>query len=67
MLAGEMEVSLLELKGLSVDLESATGLGDDLDGGAEVLELGSLGEIGHYDVELRSGPESEDFRDHIDG
>lgn len=67
MLAGEMEVGLLERKSLSVNLESATRFGNDLNRGSKVLKLGSFGEIGNYDVEVRSGSESKDLGNHIDG
>ena len=65
-LAGQVEVELLQLKGLVGDLEGAP-LGDHLDGSAQVLKLGAVGHIvdGQFDV----GPleDGENAVDHVDG
>ncbi len=64
-LAGEVEVELLQLKGLVGDLQGAA-LGDDLDGGAQVLKLGAFGHV--VDAQLDVGPleNGEHAVDHVD-
>jgi len=66
MLAGEMEVELLESEGLAAKTEGAA-LCDDLDGGAQVLELGACCEIGDIDGELACGNHVERTNGHVDG
>jgi len=67
MLAREMEMGLLELKRLSIDLQCASRLGNDFDRCAKVLELGSLGEVGDGDGQVRRGDQGENTVDHVDG
>ena len=60
-------MGLLELERLSIDLQCASRFGNDFDGCAKVLELGSLGEVGDCDGKLRRGDQGENAVDHIDG
>lgn len=65
-LAGEVEVELLEGEVDAVDGHGAA-LGDDLDGGTEVLELGAGGEVGDVNAEGGGGHELELALGHVDG
>lgn len=68
MLAGQVEVELLELVGLFADLEAATAglLGDHLDGGAEILKFGALGKVGDFEGHLGCRDEVERALGHVD-
>ena len=65
-LARQVEVELLEGELDAVEGHGAA-LGDDLDGGTQVLELGALGEVRDRDAEIAGGDEGELALDHVDG
>jgi len=68
MLAGQVEVELLERERRAVDNDACSGaLGhDNLDRGAQVLELG-LGDVGDVELEARPGHNGKLTLAHVDG
>lgn len=66
MLAGQVEVELLESEAGVAESHAALA-GDDLDGGAKVLELGSFGHIGDLEVKLRGRDHGVGAGDHVNG
>lgn len=66
-LAGVVEVELLQLKGSAVEVDRAGAGGhDDLDGSAQVLELG-LGNVLNVEVDGGGRHHGELTGDHVDG
>jgi hypothetical protein len=65
MLAGEVEVELLQLERLVGHLQRAA-LGDNLDGGAQVLKVGALGHVVGGQLDVGSVEDGEDAFDHVD-
>lgn len=61
-----MEMELLQSVLLLAESHGAA-LGNDLDGGSEVLELGALGEIGDLDLDVGRGHHVEGSFPHVDG
>lgn len=66
MLAGQVEVELLESEAGVAESHAALS-GDDLDGSAKVLELGSFGHVGDLKVKLRGRDHGVGAGDHVDG
>ena len=65
MLAGEVEVELLQLKGLVGNRQRAA-LGDDLDRRAQVLKVGTVGHVVDRQLNVGSVEDGEDAVDHVD-
>ena len=66
MLAREMEVELLEGELDAVADHGGPGRHDDLDGSAQVLELG-LGNVGDVELDRGPGDQGELAVGHVDG
>lgn len=66
MLAGQVEVELLQGEIAASNLHRST-LGDNLDGGSQVLEFGAIGHVGDLEVDGASGENVEGAGHHVDG
>jgi hypothetical protein len=65
-LTGQVEVELLQLECLAGYRQGAA-LGDDLDGGAQVLKLGAVRHVVDGQLDIGALGEGEDVADHVDG